>query len=56
MRRRLLLSHSRLVTLTLTLHIVALERLANVERGRAQEQVRLQFLVDPHTEIQLADG
>lgn len=40
----------------LTLHVVALERLADVERGRAQEQVGLQRLVAPYTEIQLAEG
>lgn len=45
-----------MVILTLTLHVIALECLANVERGRAQEQVGLQLLLAPHIEIQLAGG
>lgn len=40
---------------TLTLHVVWLERVAHVQRGRAQQDVCLQGLVAPHPEHQLAE-
>lgn len=45
-----------MVIMALTLHVVALQCLTEVECGCAQEQVRLQRLVAPYTETQLAEG
>lgn len=41
---------------SLTLHVVGLERVADVQHGRAQQHVRLERLVAPHAEHQLAEG
>lgn len=41
---------------TLTFHVIGLERVADVQRGRAEQHVRLQGLVAPHAERQLAEG
>lgn len=41
---------------TLTFHVIGLERVADVQRGRAEQHVRLQGLVAPHAEHQLAEG
>lgn len=41
---------------SLTLHVVGFERLANVQHGSAQQHVRLEGLVAPHAEHQLAEG
>lgn len=41
---------------TLTFHVIGLERVADVQHGRAEQHVRLQGLVAPHAERQLAEG
>lgn len=41
---------------TLTFHVIGLERVADIQRGRAEQHVWLQGLVAPHAERQLAEG
>lgn len=40
----------------LTLHVVRLERFTDVQRGHAEQHVRLQGLVAPHAKHQFAEG
>lgn len=41
---------------SLTLHVIGLERVANFQHAGAQQHIRLERLVAPHTEHQLAEG